>query len=218
MRSVTLRTVVPFVSILALMLEPRAAFPLHDATLPADTGRYVLAPQGTEARYRVREQLAGIDFPSDAIGKTSKVECQIVVNAKGAVVPEQSKFTVDMASLVTDSDRRNGYVRRTTLQTDQFATAVFVPREFRGLRFPMAANAEVKFQMVGDLTIRDQTRPVTWDVTAKLVQGAITGQANTKFTFADFAMTKPRVRSVLSVEDDIKLELDFRLVRPGATN
>jgi polyisoprenoid-binding protein YceI len=218
MRSATLRIVSPLACILAIVLQPRAAFPAPDATIPADTGRYVLAPQGTEARYRVREQLAGIDFPSDAVGKTSKVEGQIVVDAKGAVVAEQSKFTVDLASLVTDSDRRDNFVRRNTLQTEQFATAVFVPREFKGLRFPLAPNTDIKFQMVGDLTIRDQTKPVTWEVTAKLVQGAITGQANTKFTFADFAMTKPRVRSVLSVDDDIKLELDFRLVRPGAAN
>jgi hypothetical protein len=65
---------------------------------------------------------------------------------------------------------------------------------------------------VGDLTVRDQTRPVTWEVTAKLVQGVLTGQATTQFTFADFAINKPRVASVLSVNDDIRLELDFRLL------
>jgi len=30
-----------------------------------------LAPAGNEARYRVREQLAGVDLPNDAVGVTS---------------------------------------------------------------------------------------------------------------------------------------------------
>jgi hypothetical protein len=32
---------------------------------------YVVAPQGNEARYRVREQLVGLDLPNDAIGFTA---------------------------------------------------------------------------------------------------------------------------------------------------
>jgi hypothetical protein len=38
------------------------------------------------------------------------------------------------------------------------------------------------------------------------------GSAVTSFTFADFGMTVPRVSVVLSVEETIKLELDFHLV------
>ncbi|MGH8434988.1 MAG: YceI family protein [Pseudomonas sp.] len=220
MRSVSMKRAVPPIAFILAVL-PQASS--GRSTLPvsimrADTGRFVIAPEGTEARYRVREQLAGIDFPSDAVGKTTQVQGRIVVDPKGAIVQQESKFTVDMASLTTDSDRRDNFVRRNTLQTAQYATAVFVPREFRGLRFPLAASGDVTFQIVGDLTVRDQTRPATWDVTAKLTQGAITGKANTKFTFADFGMTKPRVRSVLSVDDDIKLELDFRLVPAAAGN
>jgi polyisoprenoid-binding protein YceI len=177
-----------------------------------DTVRYVLAAEGVEARYRVREQLARIDFPSDAVGKTSKIEGQIVVDAKGAIVREQSKFTLDLTSLVSDSERRDNYVRRNTLQTAQYPAIVFTPSEFRNLRFPLPASGELSFQIVGDLTIRDQTRPVTWEVTAKLAPGAMTGQATTQFTFADFSLNKPRVASVLSVNDDIRLELDFRLL------
>jgi polyisoprenoid-binding protein YceI len=69
------------------------------------------------------------------------------------------------------------------------------------------------FQMVGELTLREVTRPVTWEVTAKVEGTTISGQAKTQFTFADFEMTKPSVRRVLSVNDEIRLEYDFRLVR-----
>ncbi|MGH7554390.1 MAG: hypothetical protein ACREMQ_15400, partial [Longimicrobiales bacterium] len=43
-----------------------------DATAPnsARRIRLVTAPEGNEARYRVNEQLVGIDLPSDAVGTT----------------------------------------------------------------------------------------------------------------------------------------------------
>jgi hypothetical protein len=41
----------------------------------------------------------------------------------------------------------------------------------------------------------------------------VTGTASTRFVFEDFAMAKPRVRSVLSVADTIALEYEFNLVR-----
>ena len=213
----TLHLAVP--AVLALSHVASAPwFPHFGPRLLPDTVRYVVAPEGTEARYRVREQLARIDFPSDAIGKTSKVEGQIVLDPSGGIVREQSKFTVDLTSLASDSERRDNYVRRNTLQTAQHPAIAFAPTEFRNLRFPLPASGEVTFQIVGEMVIKEQTRPVTWDVTARLAQGAVTGQATTKFTFADFELNKPRVASVLSVDDDIRLELDFRLVpASGAT-
>jgi hypothetical protein len=35
--------------------------------------RYSVAPDGNEARYRVREQLMHHDLPNDAVGKTSAI-------------------------------------------------------------------------------------------------------------------------------------------------
>src|SRR5215216_6262618 len=45
--------------------------------------RFVIAPEGNEARYRVREQLAGVDLPSDAVGVTKGVSGQILVESDG---------------------------------------------------------------------------------------------------------------------------------------
>jgi polyisoprenoid-binding protein YceI len=177
--------------------------------------RLVVAPEGNEARYRVREQLASIDFPSDAVGSTSNVQGQLLIDAGGRVVRDSSRFVIDLASLATDSERRDNYVRRNTLETETNPTAVFVPTELRGLPFPLPAMGDVAFTMVGDLTIRGVTRPTTWEVTAHVMNGGVSGEAKTSFTFADFELTKPRVRSVLSVNDDIRLEYTFRLVPAG---
>ena len=65
--------------------------------------------------------------------------------------------------------------------------------------------------MTGDLTVRDVTKPVTWDVTGTIENGQATGTATTSFTFSEFNLTQPRVPVVLSVEDNIKLEVDLTL-------
>lgn len=199
----------PALPLFALLLATLAAAP---AAAQSDGRiRYDVAADGNEARYRVREQLARIDFPSDAVGATSNVTGQLVVDAGGRVVKDASKFTIDVSTLATDSDRRDNYVRRRTLVTDTFPTVVFVPSELQGLKFPLT-NGEHTFRMVGDLTVKGVTRPTTWDVAARVVDGVVTGIAKTTFTFDQFQMTKPRVGSVLSVADDIRLEYEFRLV------
>lgn len=198
-----------------LSLQVLAVSVTAQSAPPAGSIRFVIAPDSlaNQARYRVREQLVNVDFPNDAIGKTNKVSGQIVFNADGTVLKEHSKFTVHVASLASDRDRRDNYIRRSTLQTEQFPNVTFVPVAITGLKFPLPDSADVAFRMTGDLTVRDQTRLVTWNVMAKILRGVVTGSANTMFTFTEFAMNKPRVQSVMSVNDEIKLELDFKLLQ-----
>ena len=115
--------------------------------------------------------------------------------------------------MTSDTDRRDGYVRRNTLSTGLHPFAVFVPREVPGLPFPLPTQGETTFQMVGDMTMHGVTSDLVWDVTATFAGDEITGQATTEFPFDKFGMTRPRVRLVLSVEDRIRLRIDFRLVR-----
>ena len=187
----------------------------HHAAIAARTPqqratRYVVAATGNEARYRVREQLARVDFPSDAVGKTNQVTGAIVIGADGRIVRDGSSVTVDLASIQSDNQRRDGFVRRNTLQTDSFPKAVFVPTSAQGLPATLPATGEITFQLTGDLTIHGVTRPTTWQVrAARSASGAVTGTATTSFPFGDFNMTIPKVGMVLSVDDNIALEYDF---------
>ena len=175
--------------------------------------RLVLAPDGSEARYRVREQLADLTLPSEAVGVTHGVTGQIVLDERGRVVPAESKFTVDLTALKSDRDRRDGYIKHRTLQTDSFPSAVLVPRELKGAPNPLPTSGSFSFELAGDLTVHGVTKPTVWQVTAAAKDGGFTGTATTRVKFGDFGMTPPRVAVVLSVEDDIRLELQFHLVR-----
>jgi len=172
----------------------------------------MVAEDGNEARYRVREQLARVEFPSDAVGVTSAVSGSIVLADDGSIVRDQSKFVVDITGLKSDNDRRDGYIQRRTLETEQYPTVEFVPTSFSGLASPPPASGEFTLKVTGDMTVHGVTKPITWDVTATAASGTYRGKATTAFTFEDFGMTKPRVAMVLSVVDTIRLEYDFKLV------
>lgn len=174
--------------------------------------RFELAPAGNEARYRVREQLAGVDFPNDAVGVTSAVSGAIVLDPGGKVIPAQSTIVVDITGLTSDQQRRDRFIQGNVLQTGQFPKVELVVKELRGLKYPLPASGELKFELVGDLTVHGVTRLSTWQVTASPKDGGLAGNATTSFVFADYGMTKPRVMMVLSVDDTIKLEYSFSFV------
>ena len=174
--------------------------------------RYMVAPAGNEARYRVREQLAGFDLPKDAIGATKNVTGRVVIGADGKVVKDSSKVTIQLSDLKSDQGRRDNYLRRSTLETEKFPNAELVPVALEGLLMPIEPGSSQTFIVRGDLTVHGVTRPTTWQVTARGEGKDVVGTAATAFTFKDFALEQPRVPVVLSVADTIRLEYDFRFV------
>ncbi|WP_376789844.1 YceI family protein [Thermoflexus sp.] len=178
---------------------------------PADTRghrlTYLVIPEESEARYRVREQLVGVSLPSDAVGATRAITGVLVLEGE-RIVPEASRFQVDLRTLTSDQARRDNFIRRNTLQTDRYPYAVFIPREIQGLPSPLPTSGEHAFRLIGDLTIREVTRPVLWEVTARVEEDRVIAQARTQFTFSDFRLEPPRVPVVLSVDETIRLEVD----------
>ena len=123
---------------------------------------------------------------------------------------------VDLSTLQTDQNMRDNFVRRNVLHTDQYPNAVFVPTQVTGLASPLPSSGPVNFQLTGNLTIQNVTKPVTWDVTGTIQGDQATGTATTSFTFEDFNITQPRVSVVLSVVDKINLQLDITLQRSSS--
>ena len=175
----------------------------------ADGGTVITVTEGSEALYRINEQLARRDLPNDAVGITSDIEGQIAFSADGTVDAERSKITVGVRSLQSDSGRRDSYIQRNSLESNQYPEVTLAVTELRGLSWPLPTSGEATFEMVGDLTIRDQTHPATWETTATFTDSGVEGLAKTVVTFDQYGMTKPRVAIVLSVVDEIRLEISF---------
>ena len=176
--------------------------------------RFVVSSTGNEARYRVREQLVNLDLPNDAVGITHEVSGVLLVNPNGSIVTDSSRITVNVAALKSDKDRRDTYIKTHTMETAKFPTVQLVPKSFVGLT-AKPGSAPTEFDMVGDLTVHGVTRPTTWKVKAHTEGTDIVGTATTEFTFKDFSLDQPKVSVLLSVEDTIKLEYDFRFSPAG---
>lgn len=193
------------------------AAPAVAATAPAnvpvsgDQLRFVVIPESSQARYRVREQLANRDLPSDAIGTTNLISGTMIVDKNGNLVPGGSQFVIDVTALRSDSSRRDGFLANNIMQTGRFPNVTFVPTAIKGLPSPLPASGEGTLEMTGDLTIRDVTKPATWAITLRRDGETLTGQATTSFTFADYNIPQPRVPILLSLQDLIKLEFDFTM-------
>lgn len=185
----------------------RSAAPAPDPTRSAR----VDIIEGTVARYKVREQLAGISFPSDAVGTTTAITGAIVINPDGSLDLKQSKITVDLKTIKSDQSMRDGYVQNNTLEVEKFPTLTFIPRRVVGLQLPPAQQAG--FQLVGDMTLHGVTKEVTWNVVSTFGNDAVAGRATTSFTFDTFGLKKPSLMRLLSVDDKIELEIEFRSKR-----
>jgi polyisoprenoid-binding protein YceI len=189
----------------------RASVPAPDPTKP----HRLEITEGTKARYKVREQLAGISFPSDAVGTTEAVTGSLVLNPDGSFDAAQSKLTVDLRTLKSDQQMRDGYVQRNTLEAEKFPNIEFVPRRAVGLPTPLPAGmqAQAGFQLVGDMTMHGVTREVTWNVVATFGNDLVAGRATTTLQFPTFNLTKPSLARLMSVDDKIELEIEFRCKR-----
>lgn len=185
--------------------------PTSGAAVPAPASALAFVIDATKsiATFRVNEQLVGKDLPNDAVGTSKGVTGTIALDASGKINPAMSKITVDMNAFSTDSSMRDGFIKRNTLDVGKFPTAEFLPTSAEGIPSPLPTVGEATFKLIGTMTLRGTTKPVTWNVTAKRDGKSLTGKAATTIMFGDFGMTPPKAGAVVSVKDEIRLEVDL---------
>ena len=163
----------------------------------------------TIARYLVQEQLLRLNFPNDAIGTTKSVEGNIKIDSNGQIDKSNSLMQVNLDDLKSDSSYRDRYVKNKTLETNIYKYAKFIPSEAIGANWPLPISETIEFKLIGDMTIKTTTKRLTWIIKCSNNGSNLVGKATTEFTFEDFNITKPSAMSVVSVEDEIRLEIDF---------
>ena len=118
-----------------------------------------------KARYLVREQLARLDFPNDAVGETNDVSGNIIFDKDGSVKSESSRIIVDLSTLKSDEPRRDRYLSRNSLETSKYPEANFIIEEVQGMKWPVEKNIGlVDLQLIGQMTVHGVSKPLTWTV------------------------------------------------------
>ena len=221
MYSSMLRSILVTVAIASFIVGQGGPAPLViSAQSPAGPTRFEIL-KGTRASYRVREQLAGVDFFNDAVGVTEAVEGALLIKPDGTIDASQSRLTLDLRTFSTDQERRDNYLRNSIFEVAKFPQAVFVARTITGSPW-LSADAKppfiVGFQLLGDMTLHGITKSLSWKVvvTHNTPKGLVEGKAMTSFPFSTFGLTKPAFAFLLSVEDNIRLEIDFKMTSSAA--
>jgi len=172
---------------------------------------------GSQAGYRVREQLASLPAPSDAVGRTTAVTGSFTLTqaASGDAVTAAS-FSVDVSTLTSDKAMRDRRIHQQGLQSDRYPTATFQLWSPIVLPAGGASGQTIHVLATGALTIHGVTGTVTIPIDGRLSGSQIELVGSITFPFRDFGMTPPSIGGFVSVQDNATMEFQLVLTRQGA--
>ena len=182
--------------------ETSVAPPATDAPAGVD-GTWTATDESTLG-YRVKEVLGGVD--TEGVGRTNAVTGSLTI--AGATVTA-AEFTVDVASISSDSSRRDGQFNGRIMDTATYPTADFVLTAPIELGAIPADGEQITVDATGDLTLRGTTNQVTFPLTAEYANGRIGVFGNISVTFADYGIPNPSNGFAVTGEDGL---LEFVLV------
>jgi polyisoprenoid-binding protein YceI len=191
----------------ATATEAASTAPSSDTVDGAVAGTWTIT-DGSEAGYRVREQLANLSAESDAVGRTTDLTGTITVVESGdATQLTAGEISIDTTTLTSDEDRRDNRLRTEGLQTDRYPTATFVITQPVDVPAAAVAGTATDLTLVGDLTLHGVTKSVEIPAQAVLTDGQIQVAGSLTFPLADFEITAPNVGGfILSIADEGALE------------
>jgi polyisoprenoid-binding protein YceI len=161
------------------------------AVSAAPTGAVTWAvTQPSTAGYRVKEVLAGQSI--EAVGRTSTVDGFITV-ADGAV--SEGEISVDLTSITSDSDRRDGQFQGRIMNTAEFPIATFTLSSPVPIGEVTAAEP-VTTAVSGVMSLHGVEKPVTIDVAARRVGDNVELQGSLEIVFADYEIPDPSIGPV----------------------
>jgi polyisoprenoid-binding protein YceI len=180
------------------------------STSTAGAGTWTVT-SGSQAGYRVREQLASLPAPSDAVGRTSAVSGTLTLaqSASGYSVTA-ANFSVDVTKLSSDQSRRDQRIHSQGLESDRYPTATFNLTSPIAFASDAASGQTIHVSATGDLTVHGVTKSVTIPIDARLTGSKIELVGSITFPFSDFGMTPPSVGGFVSVQNNATME--FQLV------
>ena len=170
--------------------------------------RFEIQPGESEARFVIDEILRG--EPKTVVGPTNQVAGQIVADPANPRDAQIGTILINARTLNTDSEARNRNLRNVILETEAHEYISFQSTELIGLPATARVGEMLSLQVVGDLTIKGVTRPVTFEATVMPESASrLEGSASTTLRYADWGITIPQVAAVAGVSEQVRLELSF---------
>lgn len=201
--------------------EAPAPAPTKETASLGGARTFVIIPEESQASYIVAEEFFGGALNQlgiqpglvDTIGSTQQIEGELQLDLDNLAAPlVAGNFTVNLESLTSDQSRRDRRIRNSDLESSRFPLAVFVATAVENAPASYTEGETVTFQVLGDMTIRDITQPVTMDVTATLNGDTLTGMATVPLRMTDFGFNPPNIAGLFAVVDDFRAEVQFTML------
>jgi polyisoprenoid-binding protein YceI len=156
--------------------------------------------------YRVKEQLAFLDSPSEAVGRSTAVTGTMEV--AGDTV-EKVRIEADLTRLTSDESRRDNAIRQRGLESDRYPTATLELAEPIKLATAPVQGQEVRGQGKGRLTVHGVTREVDLDLRGRWSGSTIQVVGQLPVKMSDYQIQAPRFGPVVSIEDSAAVEFSL---------
>ena len=149
------------------------------------TGTWLATSESTVG-YRVKEVLGGVD--TEGVGRTNQVNGSLTIQDTTLL---STVFEIDVASIKSDSSKRDSQFSGNIMDTATYPTATFrllTPIELGSIP---ADGQSITATAQGELTMHGVTQQVSFDVTAKIANGIIGVLGSIDITFADYGIANP---------------------------
>ena len=179
-------------------------------------GEWVVGEQdGGFVGFRIREHVAAVAAPNDAVGRSTAVTGSVTIGG-GAVTA--ARLAVDMRQLQTDLQERDRSMRDRGLEVERFPTAGFtLTRPVQvGLPPRRLAGRVVDLRLPGELTLHGVTRPVELPVQARWDGATIQAAGSLQVRRDDFGLRVPNLVG-FKIQQTGVIEFELTLRRKGTS-
>ena len=149
------------------------------------TGMWQISPESTLG-YRVKEVLGGVD--TEGVGRTNAVTGSLTIEGDVLI---GANFTVDVASISSDSGKRDEKFAGEIMQTVLYPEAAFRLTSPVTIPEVPVEGDQIEATVTGELTMHGVTKSVSFPVTAEYSNGRIGVLGNIEVSFADFGIENP---------------------------
>lgn len=194
--------------------EENTPTPAAEASAPADPAAagnlriFSIVPDQSQVRFQLDEDLRGQRIT--VTGTTDQIAGELAVNLDDLAATQVGTLQINARTLLTDNNFRNRAIQNEILDTGAYEFITFTPTAVEGLPASVTPGTPITFSIAGDLTIRDVTQPVVFEVIAQADSSdQISGTAATTIQRADYNLNIPSVPNVANVEEEVELYIDF---------
>lgn len=186
--------------------DPPAAF--SRSTGEVDGVRFVVG-EGSKATFSVDEELATVTVPNyEAVLSTEELSGEVRLDGGGSLV------TVGLHRMTSDNEFRDRYVQRRMFPNQPTAEVAF--GDLTPLPDGFTDGDAVTASVEGTLRINGLDVPLTFEVEARDDGDLVYVVGRSSFTWDDIQEPVPTARSVVSVDDTVRVEVLLSLTpAPG---